>query len=109
MSEKTLPKPPKAYKDFVGRYPKLGDAWDLINEAGEAGPLDPKTARLVKFAIAIGAMREGAIRSGVRKARAMGISEDELRQVVSLAPSLLGMPATVAVDSWVSTALEKKD
>lgn len=107
MNENVLPRPPKAYENFIERYPKLGEAWNKINEAGAEGPLDEKTARLVKFAIAVGAMREGAIRSGVRKAKATGISKEELRQVVSLAPSLLGMPATVAVDSWVDDALSR--
>ncbi len=107
MSEGTLPKPPKAYQTFIARYPKLGEAWDSMNEAGAEGPLDEKTARLIKFAIAVGALREGAIRSSVRKAKALGIPEAELRQVISLAPTLVGMPATVAVDSWVDAAYNK--
>lgn len=104
-----LPKPPKAYEDFRARYPGLGEAWDKIHDAGSVGPLDEETVRLVKFAVSVGALREGAIRSSVRKARALGISEESLRQVVALAASTLGMPATVAVDSWVSAALAKKD
>ncbi len=96
-----LPKPPKTYDAFVQRYPKLAEAWERIAEAGSEGPLDEKTARLVKLAIAIGALREGAVHSSVRKAKAMGISQAELDQVVALAASTLGMPATVAVFSWV--------
>ena len=35
-----VPKPPKTYRQFIARYPKLGEAWDNITEAGEDGPLD---------------------------------------------------------------------
>lgn len=97
-----LPKPPKAYEVFVKRYPKLGEAWDAIHEAGEEGPLDARTARLVKLAVAIGALREGAIHSSVRKAHAIGITPREIEQVVALAAGTLGLPATVAVYSWIT-------
>lgn len=96
----SLPKPPKTYQEFIKRFPKLGEAWDKIAQAGQDGPLDEKTARLVKLAIAIGAMREGAVHSSVRKARALGIGSAEIEQVVALAAGTLGMPATVAVYTW---------
>lgn len=95
------PAPPKAYRRFTARYPKLEDAWALIAEAGKEGPLDPKTARLVKLGIAMGAMREGSVHSGVRKALAAGITREEIAQVVALTAGTLGMPATVAVFTWV--------
>src|SRR3989304_7950904 len=98
---KRVPKAPKTYEIFVRRYPKLAEAWEKISEAGKDGPIDGKNARLVKLAIAIGAMREGAGHSSVRKALAAGISPEEIEQVVALAASTLGMPATVAVFTWV--------
>jgi alkylhydroperoxidase/carboxymuconolactone decarboxylase family protein YurZ len=103
-----LPKPPDEYRRFVERYPKLDKAWDLIAEAGKEGPLDEKTARLVKLAIAIGAGREGAVHSGVRKALALGVNRAALEQVVALAAGTLGMPSCVAVHCWVLEELEKK-
>ncbi len=102
------PKPPKIHDEFVARYPQLGRAWDLLREAGEEGPLDPKTQRLVKLGIAIGAMREGSIGSSVRKARAEGITREELEQIVALAAGTLGMPATVAVYSMLRNKLDKE-
>lgn len=100
------PKPPQAFRDFTKRYPKLAEAWELINEEGESGPLDARTARLIKLGIAIGAMRQGAVHSGVRKARAMGIEPEELEQIVALAAGTLGMPSTVAVHCWVRDVLD---
>ena len=94
-------KPPALHQQFVRRFPHLGEAWDLVNEEGGRGPLDAKTQRLLKLAIAIGAMREGAVHSGVRKAREVGATTAEMEQVVALAASTIGLPAAVAAWSWV--------
>ncbi len=99
--KKETSRPPAAHQQFVHRFPKLGKAWDLVNEEGGAGPLDAKTQRLLKLAVAIGANREGAVHSGVRKARDAGASLAEMEQVVALAASTIGFPASVAVWSWV--------
>jgi alkylhydroperoxidase/carboxymuconolactone decarboxylase family protein YurZ len=98
---KKTSRPPAAHQDFVRRFPRLGRAWDLVNEEGGAGPLDARTQRLVKLAIAVGALREGAVHSGVRKARDAGASLAEMEQVVALAASTIGFPAAVAAWSWV--------
>jgi 4-carboxymuconolactone decarboxylase len=99
------PKPPKAYDDFIARFPKLGEAWSTLNEAGQVGPLDERTVRLVKLGIAIGALREGAIRSGVRKALALGVPTEAIEQVIALAAGTLGLPSTVAVYTWTRELL----
>jgi len=103
----TTVKPPKAYDEFIAQFPKLDQAWRAINEAGAIGPLDEREQRLVKLGIAMGAMREGAIRSGVRKAVAMGIEPEAIAQIVALCAGTLGMPSTVAVHTWVSAVLDK--
>ena len=103
-----VPKLPKAYQSFLQRYPRIGQAWDLLTEAGLDGPLDAKTARLIKLAIAVGAMREGAVHASVRKALAMGIAMAEIEQVVALAASTLGLPSAVAIHSWIADDLAKQ-
>lgn len=103
----TEPLPPEAYKKFVQRYPELGQAWELLAKGGKKGPLDEKTARLIKLGIAIGAMREGAVHSSVRKALALGIKKEEIEQVVALGAGTLGLPSTVAVYTWVCDSAEK--
>jgi 4-carboxymuconolactone decarboxylase len=103
-----MPNPPKRYLEFVRRYPKLDVAWRAINEAGQEGPADERTRRLLKLAIAIGAWREGAVRSNVRKALAIGITREEIEQVIALAAGMLGMPSTVAVFSWVEDEMGKE-
>jgi len=99
------PKPPARYVEFATRFPELAQAWELSAKAGKDGPLDERTARLVKLAVAIGAMREGAAHASVRKALAMGIEPEALEQVVALGAGTLGMPSTVAAWGWVRDLL----
>lgn len=103
----TGPRPPQRYREFIDRFPDLSRAWEAINEAGGKGPLDERSQRLVKLAVAMGAMREGAVRSGVRKALAMGISLEEIEQLVPLAAGTIGMPSAVACWSWILEAARK--
>jgi len=95
------PEPPRTFKQFIERFPTLAEAWERTAEAGREGPLDDKTGRLIKLAVAAGAMRQGAVRSSVRKALALGASAAEIEQVVALAAGTLGLPSTVAVWSWI--------
>lgn len=102
-------RPPKTYNDFVARYPALGKAWDLLHEGGRsAGPLDELDMSLVKLGIAIGAMREGAVHSAVRKALAAGVIPREIEQVVALSASTIGLPSAVAAWTWVRDILPEK-
>ena len=102
----TEPRPPATYERFIERYPKLGTAWTAIGDAGSEGPLDEASCRLIKLAIAIGAMRTGAVHSSVRKALGMGISLEEIEQVVALAAGTLGLPSTVAAYCWVQDVVD---
>lgn len=103
-----MPKPPKQHTQFIRTFPKLGDAWDLIRQAGEDGPLDERTARLVKLGVAIGAQHRGATHSSVRKARAMGISREEIEQVIALSAGTLGLPLVVAASTWANDILDEE-
>lgn len=98
-------KPPKAYSRFVARFPKLGEAWEAVREAERQGPADEKAMRLLKLAIAVGAMRQGAVTSCARKALDAGATEEEILQVVALGTSTLGFPSSVAVASWIEPIL----
>lgn len=103
----SMPEPPKKYRAFISRYPKLGAAWDLLHEAEGEGPLDKKTQRLLKLAIAIGAFKEGATHAAARKALHAGASVAEMEQVVALAAATLGLPAAVAAHGWIHDVVEK--
>ena len=98
--------PPKKYTEFIERFPKLGEAWEAIHEAEAEGPLDPRTARLIKLAVAIGAFKEGTVHAATRKALKAGVTAAELHQVVALSAATLGMPSTVAAYCWIQDILE---
>lgn len=101
-------KPPKTYEDFVSRFPTLGKAWDLLRkESRQAGPLDERTLHLVKVAITVGAQREGALHSAVRRALAAGVSGEEIEQVIATAASTIGLPSTVAAWTWARDVLKR--
>src|SRR6516165_5043830 len=80
----SLPLPPDTYREFVQRYPKIAEGWEVIASAGKEGPLGEKTARLIKLAVACAALREGAVHANVRKALALGITREEIEQVIAL-------------------------
>ena len=97
----SLPRPPKAFEHFSATFPKIAEAWKLLGEAGETGPLDLPTQRLVKLAVAVGAGHVGTVHSAVRKARAAGVSDEAMLQVVALAASTIGLPSAVAAQQWI--------
>lgn len=98
---KVMPNPPETHEEFSRRFPEIRKAWNQMGDAGHAGPLDEKSARLIKLAVSIGAMREGAVHSAVRKALATGATPEEIDQVIALSASTIGMPATVAIFTWI--------
>lgn len=83
-------------------YPAVWEAFSGLGAAcAEAGPLDDKTVRLVKLALAIGAESEGAVHSHARRAVAERISMEELKHVALLAIPTLGLPQAVKALTWI--------
>jgi 4-carboxymuconolactone decarboxylase len=77
----------------------------LGGQTEQAGPLDDRTQRLVKVALAVGALAEGAVRSNVRKALAAGDSAAEIRHVALLAITTCGFPTAIAGLGWIDEVL----
>ena len=100
-------KPPERFEEFVDRYPHLETAWRALRAAEEDGSLDERTRRLIKLAVGIGAGRRGSVSSATRQGLDAGIPLEELEQVVALAASTIGMPASVAAWGWMRDATAK--
>lgn len=100
---------PKWTKHFQKTYPKI---WRAFQQLGEechaAGPLDPRTRRLVKIGIAAACGSEGGVHSAVRNALAEGVSPDEVRHSILLSITTIGFPKAQAVLSWAEDVLAKK-
>ncbi len=98
--------PPKFYEQMKAQHPEVFTAYEaLADVARSAGPLDPKTAAMVKLAISLGAGLEGAVHSSVRKALAAGCTADELRHVVMLGVTTIGFPSTMRARAWTEDVL----
>ncbi len=97
---------PDAYTTFRQRHPAVADGIDVLAGAVDgAGPLDPRSQRLVKLGIAIGRSSEGAVRSSVRKALDLGVTAGEIRHAALLAVTTVGLPAATAAMGWVDDVL----
>ena len=94
---------------FARQHPEIWATFEsLASQCHEAGPLDAKTARLVKLGIALGAGLEGGVHAQVRNALAGGITPAELRHVVLLGLTTVGFPASMAALTWVNDLLGGK-
>ena len=100
---------PSQFEQLKKDYPEV---WRAFTELGDrchhAGPLDDKTRRLIKLALAIGAGHEGAAHSAVRNALATGVKPEELRHVALLAVTTLGFPAGMRARTWIADQAETK-
>src|SRR6266540_3072318 len=97
---------PKIYVTFRNDHPEIARALDELGRSTEqAGPLDDRTQRLVKLALAVGSLAEGAVRSNARKALAAGDTAAEIRHVALLAITTCGFPTAIAGLGWIEEVL----
>ncbi len=87
-------------------HPDVWQAHQALGKAcSEAGPLDARTRRLIKVALAVGGGLQGGVHSHVRQAIEEGIASEELRQVALLAIPTLGLPRSTAALTWIDDIL----
>jgi alkylhydroperoxidase/carboxymuconolactone decarboxylase family protein YurZ len=99
---------PDILAEFTGQYPEVWAAYNRLGEASAAaGPLNEKTQRLVKLAIAIGGQRQGAVNSHTRRALAAGCRPEEIVHVGILAVTTIGWPAAFAAICWIKETLSR--
>jgi 4-carboxymuconolactone decarboxylase len=107
MTSKNLPEPLEKFQDL---YPDVWKAFlKLGDQCHDAGPLDEKSRRLIKVALAIGAGLEGGTHSAVRNALAVGIDADEIKHVAVLAITTLGFPSAIRALTWINDHLKTED
>lgn len=100
---------PESIERFEDSYPAAWDAFmQLGDQCHKAGPLDEKTRRLVKIALAIGAGLEGGAHSAIRNAKAVGVTVDEMKHVAVLSITTLGLPAAMRGLSWIDDATKPR-
>ena len=86
----------------IADYPDVWRAYRMLGDAcAAAGPLDARSQRLVKLALAVGARSQGAVHSHTRRALREGVPAAALLQVPLLAVSSIGWSAAMAAFAWV--------
>jgi alkylhydroperoxidase/carboxymuconolactone decarboxylase family protein YurZ len=99
---------PDIIEELRAESPEVWERYTALEDAlGEAGPLDARTRRLVKLALAIGARHEGAVHSHARRAVREGLTREELLHVALLGVTTLGWPHATMGRSWVLDVLRK--
>ncbi len=100
---------PKWITEFEEKHPAVWQSFRKLGEAcHETGPLDERTRRLVKLALAVGFRHEGAVHSAVRNAVKSGITREEIEHVVILAITTMGWPNAYAAMTWVDDAFANR-
>src|ERR1051325_6264322 len=98
---------PSAYRRFGDAHPRVIQAYEAPRDAPlTAGPIDRRTAELVKIGIAVGARLEGAVHAHVRRAREAGATADEIRHAIRLGTTTVGFPAMMAALAWANDVLD---
>ena len=101
-----LPESVEAFRD------SHKEVWKAFRELGarchEAGPLDERTRRLIKVALAVGAGLEGGTHSAVRNALASGVTPEEIYHVAVLMITTLGFPSTMRALTWIDDCLDSE-
>jgi 4-carboxymuconolactone decarboxylase len=104
---------PSFYEQFREQFPAVAAGYQQLGDACRAaGPLDERTAELVKLGMSIAAGAEGGSHSHTRRALAAGASRAEVEQVAMLAITTLGFPQAMRGYAWMRDVLDapaKKD
>jgi AhpD family alkylhydroperoxidase len=99
---KKMENTPKFYKGLRKRFEEYGDVLEELGKVSkENGPIDTKTAHLLKLVAAASIRSEGAVHSHTRRALEAGATEEELYHSLIIATSTLGFPTIAAAISWV--------
>jgi alkylhydroperoxidase/carboxymuconolactone decarboxylase family protein YurZ len=104
-----MPDLPSLPSSVTKQYPEVMKAYRALGDAcADAGPLDERSERLVKLALAVAAGSEGAVHSHARRAIDEGLEAAELEHVALLAITTIGFPRAMAGLSWVRDVTRKR-
>jgi len=98
---------PKLLDDFKKDFPDTWQAYEKLKGAcDQAGPLDTKTAELIKIGISTAMEHQGGVFAHVSQARKAGATSEEIYHAILLATGLAGFPAALAAFASAKEHLE---
>jgi len=85
----------KIFGQFKEEFPEIHDRQEALGKEvhEKGGPLDEKNRWLIKMAISGACSHKRALETHIRKARAAGINEDEIKHALLLLIPTAGFPA----------------
>src|SRR6266566_896442 len=99
---------PSGAARIATRHPKIWRAYEDLGAAcAESGPLNARTRRLVKLALAVASQSEGAVHSHTRRGAEEGLTKEEMLHVTLLAIPSIGLAHAVAALTWIEDVLKK--
>lgn len=102
------PRIARGWNRLSDRHPDVATAYAALREAcQQAGPLDARTAALVKLAVSVGAGSHRTLHAHTRKALAQDIPPGELRHVALVALPTIGLPAALEALKRIEQSIEE--
>jgi 4-carboxymuconolactone decarboxylase len=85
----------KIFSQFKSEFPEVHQKHEALGKAvhEKGGPLSEKSRWLIKIAISAACNHKRALETHLRKARAAGIDEDEIKHALLLLIPTAGFPA----------------
>lgn len=85
----------KIFSQFKEEFPEIHAKQEALGKEvhEKGGPLDGKSRWLIKIAISAACNHKRALETHIRKARAAGINEDEIKHALLLLIPTAGFPA----------------
>jgi alkylhydroperoxidase/carboxymuconolactone decarboxylase family protein YurZ len=85
----------KIFSEFKEEFPEIHEKHEALGKEvhEKGGPLDGKSRWLIKMAISGACNHKRALATHIRKARAAGINEDEIKHALLLLIPTAGFPA----------------
>ena len=97
---------PARWTNFAAAQPGVASAYNALRDAcAAAGPLDDRTAALVKLAVSVGRGSLRSVHRHAKKALRAGASAAELRHAALLALPTIGLPATLDAVKWIEESI----
>jgi AhpD family alkylhydroperoxidase len=96
-----MSKLPKQHVSITKRFKKILTAVNNLGKATQhAGPIDKKTAQLIKLSAASAIRSEGSVHSHTRRALEAGATTEEIYHTILLLTTVIGFPTVSAALSW---------
>jgi 4-carboxymuconolactone decarboxylase len=100
--------PVKHYQRLSKLFPEAISALENLGAAvHRSGPINGKTAELIRLAGAAAVQSEGSVHSHTRRAFQEGASKEEIRHAILLLISTIGFPRASAALRWAEDILGK--